>query len=82
MADVLLHPDVDAWLQDQQPDIEARVRSRLEAAGERPEHYLKRLSGRDEYRLRAGDYRCIIDWDRSRDELRVLEVGHRRNVYE
>lgn len=81
MADVLLHPDVEAWLQDQQPDIEQQVRSRLEQAGENPDHYLKPLKGRDTYKLRAGNYRCEIDWDQSRGELRVLEVGHRDGFY-
>jgi mRNA interferase RelE/StbE len=34
------------------------------------------------YKLRAGDYHVILDWDRSADKLVVEAVGHRRNVYD
>lgn len=82
MADVLLHPDVEAWLQDQQPDVEQRIRSKLEQAGKNPDHFLTPLQGRETYKLRAGGYRCEIDWDHSRDELRVLQVGKRDGFYD
>jgi mRNA interferase RelE/StbE len=36
----------------------------------------------DHYKLRAGDYRAIITWDRDEDVLIVEAVGHRRNVYD
>lgn len=82
MADVLLHPDVDAWLQDQQPDVEAQIRRRLAQAGDNPDHFLTPLTGRETYKLRAGGYRCEIDWDRARDELRVLQIGTRDKFYD
>lgn len=82
MADVLLHPDVAAWLQDQQRDVEDQIRRRLEQAGENPDHFLTPLTGRETYKLRAGGYRCEIDWDRSREELRVLQIGKRDKFYD
>lgn len=82
MANVLLHPDVETWLQNQQPDVERQIRTRLEQAGENPDHFLTPLKGRETYKLRAGGYRCEIDWDRSRDELRVLQVGKRDKFYD
>lgn len=48
MATVLLHPDVETKLQRLPNDIEARVRSKLEDAGENPERQLKPLKGREE----------------------------------
>jgi mRNA interferase RelE/StbE len=40
------------------------------------------LTGWPYYKLRAGDYRAIITWDRENDRLVVEAVGHRRNVYD
>jgi mRNA interferase RelE/StbE len=40
---------------------------------------IKRLAGRREYRLRVGDYRVIFEI--GNEEILVLKVGHRKNVY-
>ena len=81
MTTVLLHPDVEKDLQRLPDDIERRVRSKLADAGENPQRHLKPLKGRDEYSLRIGKRRAIIDWRKSQDELRVLEIDTRDTVY-
>jgi len=45
------------------------------------EHGFEPLPGYPYYKLRAGDYRAIITWDRSDDMLSVEVVGRRRNIY-
>lgn len=82
MATVLLHPDVEKKLQSLPNDIEDRVRSKLTEAGEYPSRHLKPLNGRDEYSLRIGKRRAIIDWVREQHELRVLELDTRDTVYQ
>jgi len=82
MATVLLHPDVEKKLQRLPNDIETRIRSKLEDAGENTERHLKPLKGRDEYSLRIGKRRAIIDWVKSQNELRVVEIDTRDTVYE
>lgn len=82
MATVLLHPDVEKKLQRLPNDIETRIRSKLEDAGENPDRHLKPLKGREEYSLRIGKRRAIIDWVKEQDELRVLEIDTRDTVYE
>ena len=82
MATVLLHPDVEKKLQRLPNDIETRIRSKLEDAGENPERHLKPLKGREEYSLRIGKRRAIINWVKAQDELRVLEIDTRDSVYE
>jgi mRNA interferase RelE/StbE len=42
-------------------------------------HY--RMTGRAECRLRVGDYRVIYLFDTARNEISVITVGHRREVY-
>lgn len=82
MATVLLHPEVEKKLQQLPNDIESRVRSKLADAGDLPDHYLKPLRGREEYSLRIGTRRAIIDWVKDQDELRVLEIDTRDTVYD
>jgi mRNA interferase RelE/StbE len=82
MATVLLHPDVEQRLSDLPNDIESRVRSKLNDAGTNPERHLKPLRGREEYSLRIGKRRAIVDWHRAEDELRVLALDTRDTVYD
>lgn len=82
MATVLLHPDVKKKLESLPNDIEDRIRSKLEEAGSTPDRHLKPLSGRDDYSLRIGKRRAIIDWDKQADELRVLKIDTRDTVYQ
>ena len=42
-------------------------------------HY--RMTGREECRLRIGDYRVIYNFDRDRNEVHLVTLGHRREVY-
>jgi mRNA interferase RelE/StbE len=39
------------------------------------------LSGRDEYRLRVGDYRVLFEIEDDQLVVLVVEIGHRREVY-
>ncbi|MDR1981830.1 MAG: type II toxin-antitoxin system RelE/ParE family toxin [Tannerellaceae bacterium] len=47
----------------------------------RPQGY-KKLKGRDGYRIRIGDYRIIYDIFDDILSVHVINIGHRRNVYE
>lgn len=63
-----------------------RVRGLIEAKicdmGRRLETFPHhRLQGRPEFRLRAGDYRIICEFDVRRNELYLITLGHRREVY-
>lgn len=69
-------------LQSLDPPVADRVMDKIDEATEWTEHRLEKLTGYPYYKLRAGDYRAIITWDREADVLRVEAVGHRRNVYD
>lgn len=44
---------------------------------------LRRLKGRDGYRLRVGDYRVIFTiWDGAVEIMYVERIGHRKDVYD
>ena len=41
----------------------------------------KKLSGREEYRLRVGDYRVLYTVDDKNSIVTIFTVGHRREAY-
>jgi mRNA interferase RelE/StbE len=41
----------------------------------------KRLRGREEYRMRVGDYRILYRVDDASRTVDVVAVGHRKDVY-
>jgi mRNA interferase RelE/StbE len=82
MTDVEITPQADDHLESLDPEGRERVLKKLGEAQEWTEHRLDPLSGWPYYKLRAGDYRAIITWDREHDRLVVEAVGHRRNVYD
>ena len=41
---------------------------------------IRKLQDREGYRLRVGDYRVIFTIEE--DSIKILKVGHRKNVYE
>ena len=60
----------------------AMIEEKITDLGRRLEsfpHY--RMTGRAEFRLRVGDYRLIYDFDAGRNELYLITLGHRREVY-
>lgn len=65
-----------------EPEIADRVMNKVDEATEWTEHRLDPLTNYSYYKLRAGDYRVILTWNRDADFLRVEAVGHRRNVYD
>jgi len=42
----------------------------------------RKLSGSEEYRIRVGDYRVLYEIEDAVLRVLVVEVGHRRDVYE
>jgi mRNA interferase RelE/StbE len=39
------------------------------------------LQARGEFKLRVGDYRVIYEFDANRNEIYLITIGHRREVY-
>jgi mRNA interferase RelE/StbE len=62
--------------------IADRILDKVDEAAEWPDHRLDPLIEYPYYKLRIGDYRAIVTWDREADRLVVEAVGHRRNVYD
>lgn len=63
-------------------DIKERIWKKLEKCKEDPFQFLEHLEDIQGFKLRIGDYRLIIDIDKTNKILYVLKVGHRKNIYE
>jgi mRNA interferase RelE/StbE len=63
-------------------NIATLVTGKINDMGRRLEsfpHY--RMTGRNEFRLRVGDYRVIYDFNVAKNELSLITLGNRREVY-
>jgi len=58
-----------------------RILSVIERVRIRPKNYLKRLVGGPYYKLRAGDYRVIMDLQQDKMIIVVITLGHRKKIY-
>lgn len=58
-----------------------RILDKLDAAREKPLRFFERLAGREEYKMRIGDYRVLAKIMHGEKTILVLGVGHRKNIY-
>ncbi len=59
-----------------------RIMNRIKSLGNNPRPvWSKRLSGREEYRARQGNYRILYIIKETVRVVRVTKVGHRRHIY-
>ena len=58
-----------------------RVIKKLDAILDFPEHFLDRLKNHPGYKLRVGDFRVLIDWDKDNEEIYAIDVFERKKEY-
>ena len=59
-----------------------RMRDAIAALSENPRPVgCKKLTGREGWRIRSGDYRAIYEIDDAQKRITVLDIGHRRDIY-
>ena len=64
-------------------EIKERIIIALERLRIRPESCdIKKLVGVEGYRFRVGDYRVIFDKEEEKLLIFVIEIGHRKNIYD
>ncbi len=60
----------------------SKIMERIKQLGENPRpSWSKKLSGREEYRARQGNYRILYVIEDEIKIVQVTKVGHRRNIY-
>ena len=63
-------------------DIRRDIVNKVVSITEDPKRYLKKLKNYKAWRLRIGDYRVIIEILETDEIICVVEIGHRKNIYE
>ena len=58
-----------------------RIFDKCSSAKENPHRFFKRLEGREDYRLKVGDYRVIANIDDNLRQVGVTLIDHRKRVY-
>ena len=81
MYDILFSDKARKQLKKLEKTVQKRIISTLERVRLRPEAYITKLVGDPGYKLRAGNYRIIIDIKQRKLLILVLKIGHRRNIY-
>jgi len=57
------------------------IDKKLREISHEPFLYVSKLSSLDLYKLRVGDYRVLMNIQKDRLIILVVEISHRRNVY-
>jgi len=79
---ILFAPLAKRNLEKLDRSTQQQIVSKLDrVAKSQPDRFLIPLKELDAYRVRVGDYRIIVDIDRTKDSTYVLAVGHRRSIY-
>jgi len=63
-------------------ELKERIWNKLQQCKENPFHFLEHLEDIQGFKLRVGDYRLIIDINKTTNTLHVLKAGHRKNIYD
>jgi mRNA interferase RelE/StbE len=79
---VLLHPKAAKELEKIENATRTRIVERLRDLKDNPERVGKALRHSNFWSLRIGDYRAIYEIDRTRRQVVVLFIGHRKKVYD
>lgn len=62
-------------------DTQIRLLNVLERIKINPFHFIKRKEGTDDFILRVGDYRAILEINLSKCIIYVVKIGHRKKIY-
>lgn len=65
-----------------EPFVAQRIIKLIKEFAEEPrKKQFKKLKGEEGFRLRAGDYRIIFDFNQNTKTIQILMVEHRKNIY-
>ncbi|MBS3078514.1 type II toxin-antitoxin system RelE/ParE family toxin [Candidatus Pacearchaeota archaeon] len=62
--------------------IKQRIWDKLQQCKENPFRFLDHLENINGFKLRVGEYRLIVDVDTTSKIIKIIKLGHRKNIYE
>ena len=81
MYEIIIDKHVLKKIEKLPKEVQSRIFNALERIRIRPEAYVTKLVGEQAYKLRVGDYRIILDIQKDKLIILVINVGHRKNIY-
>jgi len=81
MYEIIFDEKAIEFLEKIEKNTKKRIYNKIISTKEHPFHYFERLSKRNEFKLRVGDYRVIADIDETIKRISILVIGHRKNIY-
>jgi mRNA interferase RelE/StbE len=82
MYEIIISDKAKKQLEKLPQDIKDRIGNAIERIRITPHRFVLRLVGSPYFRLRVGDYRVIMDIQQDKLIILVLELGHRKNIYD
>ena len=82
MYEIIFSQTAETQLKKLDKEIQKRILAVLERIRIRPENYLKKLVNDPGFRLRIGDYRVIVDLEKTKLLILVIKIGHRSKIYQ
>jgi len=79
--EIVLTETVFQTLERLETDEAERILTKLEEITDFPDHFLDRLKNHPGYKLRVGDFRVLVDWDKENEVIYAIDVFERKHEY-
>jgi mRNA interferase RelE/StbE len=79
--DVILTETFFTTVEQLETEDAERIINKVEDIGDFPDHFLDGLKNHPGYKLRVGDFRVLIDWDKDTETLYAIDVFERKREY-
>ena len=79
--DVVLTETLVESLAEYESEDAERILTKLEDVVDFPGHFLDRLKNHPGYKLRVGDFRVLVDWDKGDEVLYAIDAFERKKEY-
>ena len=79
--DIIYAETLDETLEDLEQEDAQRIIRKLGDIVDFPDHFLDSLKDHPGYKLRVGDFRVLIDWDKDTETLYAIDVFERKREY-
>ena len=82
MYTVVFDDNAIEFLEKLEKKDQKRIFNKIISTKENPFHFFEKLTKRDLYKLRVGEYRVIADISKNEIKIMILVIGHRKNIYD
>ena len=81
MYEIVISKKAFKQLNKLERSIQDRIFRALERIRIRPEAHITKLIDDKGYKLRVGDYRVIMDIEKSKLKILIIKIGYRKSIY-